>query len=259
MNAMARQVAGAFVAARRSGLALASYPGTAPADLAEAYAIQDAALAIWERPVGGWKVGRIGAPEDARLGADRLTGPVFADTIFQAGNDPVAMSVFADGFAAAEAEFMLRLDPPADTGPPASNEEAMRWIDEIRIGIEIASSPYPRVNEDGPCVTISDHGNNAGLVLGTAIERARWGELDSIGVSLEVGERTVGSATTADMLDGPFGAARFLLRNLHDRGIAPRAGWWISSGAITGVHEVARGDEVTARFDGVGELAVRIA
>jgi len=60
------------------------------------------------------------------------------------------------------------------------------------------------------------------------------------------------------MLDGPFGAARFLLENLAQRGIAPKPGWWISSGEITGVHEVASGDIVQASFEGIGDLSVKI-
>ena len=60
------------------------------------------------------------------------------------------------------------------------------------------------------------------------------------------------------MLDGPFGAAAFLLRNLVERGIDPQAGWWISSGAITGVHEIAAGQHAIAVFDGIGEIAARV-
>ena len=61
------------------------------------------------------------------------------------------------------------------------------------------------------------------------------------------------------MLDGPFGAVRFLLGNLTQRGIAPEAGWWVSSGAITGVHTVASGDEVTATFADIGTVSAKIA
>lgn len=258
MGGATREIAEAFVAARRSGQAIGIYPGEAPTDLAEAYAIQDAALAIWDRPVGGWKVGRINPPADHRLGADRLSGPVFADSIVEAGAAPNTMPVFEHGFAAVEAEFMLRLAPPAGAAVPASNGEALAWIDEIRIGVEIASSPYAAINSDGPCVTVSDHGNNAGLILGPPVDRRLWTDLDSITVAVEIDGSTVGRATTATMLDGPIGAARFLLENLHRRGIAPHAGWWISSGAITGVHEVEPGQGVAAVFDGIGRVAAEI-
>ena len=254
----ARDIAGAFVAARRGRTAISEYPGHPPADLAGAYAIQDCALALWERPVGGWKVGRINPPRDALLGADRLVGPAFSDTILMAGDDAPAMPVFHGGFAAVEAEFMLRLAP--QDGPlPASPAEAMAWIDTVRIGIEIASSPYARINADGPLVTISDHGNNAGLLLGAEVPRAAWDALDAVEVTLAIDGREVGRATTATMLDGPFGAAAFLIRNLAARGIALEPGWWISSGAITGVHEITPGSTAKACFAGLGEVAAAVA
>ena len=248
----ATDVASAFVEARRAGRAIPAYPGDKPADLATAYAIQDSALALWRREIGGWKVGRIGPPDDARLGADRLAGPVFADTIVEADGSVPQMPIFAGGFAAVEAEFMLRLAPPPGAEIPATNAEAAQWVDAIRIGIEIASSPYPGINSDGPCVTVSDHGNNAGLVLGPEVGREVWSDLDRIGVSMFVDERLVGRATTATMLDGPFGAVRFLLANLRQRAIAPQNGWWVSSGAITGVHEIRPGSHFEADFEGIG-------
>jgi 2-keto-4-pentenoate hydratase len=135
----------------------------------------------------------------------------------------------------------------------------MDWIDEVRIGIEIASSPYAAINIDGPCVTISDHGNNCGLLLGRTIPRADWDRLDAIDVSLAIDGKEVGRATTATMLDGPFGAARFLIGNLAQRGIDLSAGWWISSGAITGVHQVSPGARAVASFAGIGQVTADIA
>lgn len=255
----AGDIAEAFVEARRSRRALPEYPGERPGDLDTAYHIQDQALSIWQREIGGWKVGKINQPDEARLGSNRLAGPVFADTVFEATAEPIVMPVFAGGFAAAEAEFMLRLAPPASgSEPPLTNDAARDWVDAVRIGIEIASSPYAGINVDGPCVTVSDQGNNAGLVLGPQVDRRRWTELDRIDVALEIDGAIAGRATTATMLDGPFGAVRFLLDNLHRRGIAPQAGWWVSSGAITGVHEVSPGAHIRASFAGVGEVDARV-
>ncbi len=257
-------IAQAFVDARRKSAPIKLFPGMAPVDLDHAYRIQDAALAIWNRPVGGWKVGRINPPDDSILGANRLIGPIFADSIVDhAGHDgeiaPPAMPVFSGGFAAAEAEFMISLRVREGEALPSSNEEVLAWVNEIRIGIEIASSPYALINEDGPCVTVSDHGNNAGLVLGRPIPPEYWYRLKDIEVETLVNGISLATTTTATMLDGPLGAVRFLLANLKSRGIAPLDGWWVSSGAVTGVHEVSPGDHVCARFAGQGEIACTIA
>nr|WP_166179861.1 2-keto-4-pentenoate hydratase [Altererythrobacter segetis] len=249
----------AFVEARRTGRAIADYPGVRPHDLAQAYRVQDAAIKLWQREIGGWKVGRINPPEDRLLGASRLAGPIFADTIVDGTGAEPALPVFADGFAAGEAEFLLRLRVPEGGKRPRGDAETLAWIDQVRIGIEIASSPYAGINADGACVTASDQGNNAGLVLGVTVARERWVDLDAIEVETRIGDRMVGRATAATMLDGPLGAVRFLLDNLSGRGIEPRSGWWISSGAVTGVHPVRPGDRLSARFEGIGEVACTIA
>ena len=256
-NTNGQAIARAFVEARRNGTALATYPGERPTTLAQAYAIQDAALDLWgDRAIGGWKVGKVPPQHQQSLGADRLAGPIFADTVVEAA-EGLTLPIFDGGFAAAEAEFMLRLAPPAGaTTPPATNEEARRWVDQVRLGIEIASSPWKGINDDGPCVTVADHGNNHGLVLGPVLDEAQWDAIDSIEVGVFFDGEHVNSATTAAMLDGPFGAVRFLLANLAERGITPQAGWWVSSGAVTGVHEVNSGTLVHATFGPAGTVDV---
>jgi 2-keto-4-pentenoate hydratase len=258
-RAAAQAVAGAFVAARREKRALPVYPGQAPADLAGAYAIQDAALAHDGRAVAGWKVGRINPPDDARLGSNRLAGPIFADSVVVPGLAQIpAMPVFAQGFAAAEAEFLLHVAPGWNGLVPADDAATRALLDAVHIGIEIASSPYPGINADGPAVTVSDYGNNHGLVVGAPL--AGWQELDfaSIPVTLSIDGAVAGAATTATMLDGPLGAVRFLLGNLAARGIDAGRGLWVSTGAVTGVHAVVPGQQVRAMFAGHGDVACTI-
>jgi 2-keto-4-pentenoate hydratase len=75
-----------------------------------------------------------------------------------------------------EAEFMLHV-AVGFTGPvPQDDAATLAILDDVRIGIEIASSPYPRINLDGPPVTVSDFGNNYGMILGPVV--ANWRETD---------------------------------------------------------------------------------
>lgn len=245
-------IAQSFVEARRAGRSLPGYPGTAPTALADAYAVQDAAIALNEAEIGGWKVGRINPPID---GVDRLAGPIFTRQIFEAGPDLVAMPVFVGGFAAAEAEFLLRIaaTPPAGK-THFTHEEAAALIDAVHIGIEIASSPLAAINDLGAAVTVSDFGNNNGLVVGAAIPDWRNADIESWLLSVTIDGKPIGSGKAADMLDGPIGAARFLFELMAERGIALKPGQWISSGAVTGVHAVGIGDRIEARFG--ADLAV---
>ncbi|MBB4614767.1 2-keto-4-pentenoate hydratase [Novosphingobium taihuense] len=255
LNGNADQVAAAFVSARRAARALQVYPGIAPQELASAYTIQNKAIVVDGRPVIGWKVGRINPPLDGKLGANRLAGPIFADSVVDAAQKDVpAMPVFSGGFAAAEAEILLHIAPGFSGKVPTDDAETIAILDDVRLGIEIASSPYHGINSDGPTVTVSDFGNNAGLVRGQPLAGWQTFDLCAILVRAEIDGSEVGAATAATMLDGPYGAVRFLLANLIERGFDVSGGLWVSSGAITGVHEIREGQTFRAVFEGCGEV-----
>lgn len=258
MDASGEHVAKAFVDARRRAEALSDFPGERPRDLAQAYRVQDHAIAFDGRSVVGWKVGRINPPLDEQLGRNRLAGPTFVDTVVagENGSEP-EMPIYAGGFAAVEAEFMLHVRE-GWSAAPTDHAGAAALIDDVRIGIEIASSPYVGINTDGPLVTISDFGNNSGLVLGPRISDWTARDLNAIKVTMVVDGVQIGQATAASMLDGPFGAVCFLLGNLVERGIDVGAPLWISTGAVTGVHEVTLGQRAEAFFDGIGSVRCRI-
>ncbi len=244
----AQRIARSFVEARRAGHGLPDYPGPVPTDLDTGYAVQDAAIALIDDTIGGWKVGRINPPID---GVDRLAGPIFSSAVLDAAAEPIRMPIYTDGFGAAEGEFLLRIGAGFD---PARThytmDEAAAAIDAVHAGIEIASSPFPGINTHGAPVTISDFGNNNGLIVGPRIATGAATDFNAWTVELLINGEPIGRGTTTTMLDGPIGAARFLFESLAARGIALAPGQWISSGAVTGVHPVVAGDSVEARFDG---------
>ncbi|MDF7776144.1 2-keto-4-pentenoate hydratase [Sphingomonas sp. AOB5] len=257
-QAGAEAIARAFVDARHSGGVLADYPGgKLPASLDEAYRIQERAIGLHGGRVAGWKVGRIADPLVSTYGANRLTGPIFDNGIVYASEGDVPeMPVFGDGFAAAEAEYLLQLgDLPASFERAWTNGAVAAHVDRVCIGIEVASSPFPGINEHGPAVTVSDFGNNNGLVVGTELGDGQ-GFLD-LPVALTIDGIQAGTGTAADMLDGPFGAVRFLFELARDRGLPLAAGQWISTGAVTGVHPVRPGAVVEAHFG--DDMTVRCA
>ncbi len=246
-----QQIARALLAARASGAGLEAYPGAMPQSMAEAYAIQDAAIALDGRDIGGWKVGRIPPGLVERFGDNRLAGPIFADEIVD-GDTPM-MPVYANGFAAAEAELLLRLGEVGSD--PYDLDTVKDCITEVRVGVEIASSPFAAINRNGPAVTASDYGNNKGLILGPPVADWRDRNLLSMPVEMIIDGERVAAATMETMLDGPFGSVLFLIRLLRSRDIAIPPGTWVSAGAITGVHQVRPDQRGHALFD--GRLRVR--
>jgi len=253
------RIAGRFLAARRAAAGLESYPGDFPATLDQAYAIQDAAIASWGRPVIGWKVGRVHPPLSDRYGTDRLGGPIFARTEAPASGAPVEMPVFAEGFAAGESEFLLRVGRAPPKGKTAFTlDEAADLIGAVHVGIEIASSPLGAINELGPIAVISDFGNNNGLLIGAEIADWRASGFEQWTVATRIDGVEVGTGRAADFPDGAIGAARFLFESMARRGISLEPGQWISSGAVTGVHQAQPGQLVEARFDTGLSLACRL-
>jgi 2-keto-4-pentenoate hydratase len=253
-------IAEAFVAARQQGCSFNSYPGAVPTDLNQAYAIQDAALALSEAAPVGWKVGRINPPWLERLGVNRLAGPIFASHVQDEGSDAaVTGQIFRHGFGAAEAEFLFRI---GRTPSPGKSEftlsEAADMVDAVFIGIEVASSPFSGINVLGPLVTISDFGNNNGLIIGAEIADWKGSGLENWTVEAQIDGQPVGQGQASAFTDGPMGSVQFLLQNLIARGIAITPGLLISTGAVSGVHEISGGQRFDARFGDFGRITCDI-
>src|SRR3954465_12376106 len=187
----AATIAGRFLFARRTAAGLADYPGDVPSSLDQAYQVQDAAIAAWGRPVIGWKVGRINAPLAERFGADRLAGPIF---LAEKGGGEPEMPVFGEGFAAGEAEFLLRIGRAPVAGQTEFTlAEAAELIEAVHVGIEVASSPLRAINAIGPISVVSDFGNNNGLVIGPEIPDWRSSGFEEWVVTTRIDGREVGS------------------------------------------------------------------
>ena len=162
-------IAERFLEARRAATGLEEYPGPFPPTLDQAYDIQDRAIAAWGQPVLGWKVGRVLPPHSDRFGTDRLAGPIFTERYPENGT-LASMPVFAEGFAAGEAEFLLRIGKAPPAGKTSFTfDEAADLIAEVHVGLEIASSPLASINRLGPVAVVSDFGNNNGLLIGREV------------------------------------------------------------------------------------------
>jgi 2-keto-4-pentenoate hydratase len=251
-------IAERFLKARKAAAGLEDYPGAMPASLDDAYAVQDAAIRSWNRPVIGWKVGRIIEPD--RFGADRLAGPIFHCEAADADGNGPDMPVFGRGFAAGEAEFLLRIGREPPPGKmDYSLADAAELIDAVHVGIEIASSPLANINALGPVAIISDFGNNNGLLVGKAIDDWRSSGFEAWTVTSFVDGREVGSGSASAFSSGALGSAAFLFGLMAKRGIPLQAGQWISSGAVTGIHDAAPGQRFEARFGSGLKVGCRLA
>ena len=255
----ARAIAERFVSARLAAVPLDRYPGLIPADLDAAYAAQDAAIALWPDTVGGWKVGWIAPDWQRRVGEERLVGPIFSRSIvFAKAGGSVDLPVFAGGFAAVEAEFVVRIGRDAPAGKSAwTATEAAAYAAALHIGVESASSPLATINELGPCVVVSDFGNNAGLVVGPAIPADRASETGALTCETLIDDEVVGRGGAASLAGGPLSALAFALGRCARRGRPLRHGDLVTTGAASGIHAIRIGQHAVVRFGDFGEIRCR--
>ncbi|NHK26439.1 2-keto-4-pentenoate hydratase [Parvularcula flava] len=244
-----KPIAQAFVESRRDAKHLAQYPGEHPADLPTAYAIQDTAIDLWPDEISGWKVGRIPDAIAPKFGEDRLVGPIFARTVQYADGRSIELEAIEGGFAAVEGEFILELSEDAPAGKTDwTVDEARALVGEVYCGIELAGSPFTGINDHGPCVTVSDFGNNAGLIVGSPFSDWRDKPMEDWGCETFIDEELIGSGTAAPMPGGVFESLRFALMRNAERGLPLKKGHLISSGAISGVHEIKIGQSARVVF-----------
>jgi 2-keto-4-pentenoate hydratase len=113
----AEDIAAELVAARREGRSLTRFPGAIPASMAQAYRIQELAMSRWQDTLVGWKIGYIPADRRSAADPDRLVGPIWRQQLHVGENrvSAVEVGIFASGFAAVEAELVIRLGQDVPT------------------------------------------------------------------------------------------------------------------------------------------------
>jgi 2-keto-4-pentenoate hydratase len=248
-------IARSFVMARRNAKPLSEFPGTVPRNLDDAYLCQNLAIESWPDRLIGWKVGMIAPSLRAALGSDRVAGAIFEAGLRHA-RDAVEFPVFVGGFAAVEAEFVLRITHDAPAGKVDWTErEAQALVGAMHIGIETAGSPLATINELGPTVVAADFGNNAGLILGEEVRDWAAQALDSLTAATSIEGRIVGRGDAALLPHGPIGALQFLAAQTARMGRPLKSGMLVSTGAVTGVHDIAAGQHAAADFGSHGRIS----
>jgi 2-keto-4-pentenoate hydratase len=249
----------AFRTARLAAAPLSGYPGErVPATLSQAYDIQEASIAAWPDRLAGWKVAAIQPQWREAYPAERVYGPVFAKSVLFAAAEAVDFPVIRGGYAAAEAEFAVRLGDgfPLHTRFEKASD-LLPFVAAVHAAIEIAGSPLPTLSSLGPGAVISDFGNNLGLVVGPELSNFFERDLADWCVETDLNGTLAGSGGADRIPGGPLASLLFLANSLVDRGSTLRPGDWISTGASTGVHPMSVGHTVTVRFDRQPALCLR--
>jgi len=255
-SAAAETIAEAFVSARLKATALSDFPGTLPPDLGAAYAVQDAAIDIFPDEVAGWKIGKMAPHLIAVMGYKSISGPVFRkDVRYAAPGGTVEYGMFVGGFAAVEAEYMFEIGDDAPIGKTTwSTADAIAAVKRMICGVEMAGSPLATINKIGPLCVVSDFGNNNGIIVGPEIPNWRERVLTELTCETFINGKSVGTGMAANVPGGPLESLRFVAEVCAKWGRPLKAGQFITTGAITGIHDVLPGEVARVEFKGLGAI-----
>jgi 2-keto-4-pentenoate hydratase len=123
--------------------------------------------------------------------------------------------------------------------------------------IELAETRLASWNEAPALWKLADFQSNGVLVAGTGT--ASWREIDfgAQTVELQINGKAERRATGAHPSGDPSRLLPWLIGHVADRG-GLRAGDIVTTGSWIGIVRVQRGDDVVARFPGIGEARLRL-
>jgi len=217
-----------------------------PPDIAAVYRIQDALygrLAPGARP-RAWKVGGPSADAEPNI------APIIPGRLFGSGDAVDARDFHVIGVEA-EVAFRFRRDV-------RDERELADAVGEALVAIELCDSRLADWQSAAPLWKLADNQMNWGLVLGTGAER--WQEIDFREQRAELwigGERRVAVAGVHPY-GTPVALMPWTVAHLAGRNGGLRAGDVVTTGSWGGMHFAAPGDELIARFPGIGEARVSV-
>ena len=224
--------------------------------MAEAYAVQDALVALQSGRRVGYKIGATSKRAQTYLGLEGpLLGQVLESTIF---GSPAEIPSNGLVFALAEPEFAFRLleDLPARERP-FERERVEAAVRVLVPAIEIVTSVWDGWTDQGAFALIADNGAHGCLVLGEDVEDWRSSDLAELRVRIEINGAPMGEGTGANCLGHPLNALTWLANEIAERGEGLRAGEVVTTGVVTPFHYLEFGDEVVADFGRLGRVSLR--
>lgn len=239
-----------LVSAYRSGTPVDPLPGWAPADIAEAYAIQAAVLEGLGAAAGAFKAGRKTA-DDVPMFA-----PIRAETVHLSGATiPTAESRLRG--VELEVGFRLERDPPAPDTPDFAT--ALADVVVAVPCLEIVEARLSDPDAADPLWKLADNQANGALIVGDPVADWQSLSLASPSVDLSIGGRRVKSGVMPAPGGPPFDTFAALVRALGTHCGGLHAGHVVICGSLTGVDYANAGDALSGSISGLGTVSAQYA
>jgi 2-keto-4-pentenoate hydratase len=224
-------------------------------DVVDAYEIQ--LLNIRRRlaagaTVYGHKVGLSSKAMQEMMGVDEPDyGHLLSDMVLTE-SEPIAADRFLIPRVEVEVGFVLGEDLP---GEGCTVDDVLRCTDFVAPAIELIDS---RIADwkIGLFDTIADNASSCGVALGA--QRVKPDELDLrlIEATLEINGEQVAAGRSDAVLGDPAIAVAWLANKVASFGVRLEAGHVVLPGSCTRAYDVKAGDDVVARFSGLGSVSL---
>ena len=236
--------------------------GLAPHTAEEAYAIQDAFVALRSDKLGaivGYKIAMTSKEMRRLVGIDRpQAGAILESTIHRS-----PARVRTADYVRLMVEFEIAVEmaedlPAADA--PFSHERVARSVGAVMPSLELCDDRNADYSElaKHPFELIADNAWNEGAVLGAPVKE--WQKLDlsaARGVA-RVNGAQVGEGRSGDAMGHPFAAAGWIADHLAAHGRGLLRGDVVLTGSIIASKYPKRGDLISFSVDGLGEVELRV-
>ncbi|MEX2479297.1 MAG: 2-oxo-3-hexenedioate decarboxylase [Gammaproteobacteria bacterium] len=216
------------------------------------YALREAKLAHGVQ-VAGLKAG---LTSRAKMRQMNVAEPVFGFLCAE-GAWPDGAAIDMNRYIAPRIEAEIALVTRRELrGPGCHVAQVLAATECILPAVEILDSRYQNFDFDLVSV-IADNTSAAGFVTGGRPRRPAALDLPTLGVVVEKNGVVVELGAGAAVLGHPAEAVAMLANNLARRGESIAPGTFIMTGGITAAIAIARGDNITVRFQELGSLSLR--
>lgn len=242
------QLAEAIWAARQAGRTLDAEATIGTPDLASAYAIQRAMLALrlaaGERVVG-WKLGYTSEVMRRQMGIDRPNIGPLTDRMLLNSGDAVDERLVQPRV---EPEIGLRLKTPLDARHvPVDRHRVAAAVEGAFACLEVVHSTWTgyRFNLEQ---NTADNSSAGQVVVGPRLPMTDLMALDTVAVRLSDGSQTLGQGVGADADGHPLDAVARLVRELAANGQRLEAGDLVITGGLTAACVLEVGGQLVGVF-----------
>jgi 2-keto-4-pentenoate hydratase len=237
-------------------------PELAPSGPAEAYAIQDAFVALRARKLGavaGYKIALSSAAMQRFVGVDMpMAGMILESTVRRS-----PARVMAGDYVNLIVEFEIGVEIAADlpaADAPHSREGVARAVGAVMPAIELADdrrADYAALVRH-PLDLIADNSWNEGVVLGYPLHEWRSLDLAAARGRASINGSAVGEGVGAAAMGHPLDAVAWIANHLAAIGRGLLREDLVITGSMITSKAVASGDLVRFALEGFGELELRV-